>query len=128
MKMNCQKSGLVRFGPLLLCLLCLAEPFHACAHALLDHAEPAVGSKISSAPDQVKIWFTQDLEPAFSSIRVEDSRGKQVDKKDSHVDDHRKSRLLVSLPKLPAGTYVVTWRAVSVDTHKTQGHFEFTIK
>ena len=39
-----------------------------------------------------------------------------------------KSLLQVSLPQLPAGTYTVIWHVVSVDTHRTQGHFEFTIK
>src|SRR6202011_73050 len=34
------------------------------AHAFVDHAEPAVGSQIRSAPTQVKIWFTEKLEPA----------------------------------------------------------------
>ena len=29
---------------------------------------------------------------------------------------------------LPAGEYTVRWQAVSVDTHHTQGTFEFTVK
>ena len=29
---------------------------------------------------------------------------------------------------LPAGAYKVHWQAVSVDTHHTQGTFEFTVK
>ena len=30
--------------------------------------------------------------------------------------------------KLAPGTYTVKWRAVSVDTHHTQGDFDFTVK
>jgi hypothetical protein len=100
----------------------------ASAHAFLDHADPKVGGTITNSPTEIKIWFTQNLEPAFSTLEVRDAQGKEVDKKDAHLDDKDKSLFLVSLPQLPAGTYTVIWHAVSVDTHKTQGRFEFTIK
>ena len=101
----------------------------ALAHAFLDHADPKVGSTIASAPSEIKLWFTQDLEPAFSSIEVRNAAGVEVDKKDAHPGAKNKSLLIVSVPpQLPAGTYTVSWHVVSVDTHKTQGHFEFNIK
>lgn len=101
---------------------------HAWAHAFLDHADPKVGSAVTNAPTEIKVWFTQNLEPAFSTLEVRDAQGREVDKKDAHLDDKDKSLFLVSLPQLPTGTYTVIWHAVSVDTHKTQGRFEFTIK
>lgn len=109
-------------------ILFLAGQSVAQAHAFLDHAEPKVGSTITGSPAEIKIWFTQNLEPAFSKVEVRDAQGKEVDKKDAHLDDKDKSLFIVSLSKLPAGTYTVTWHVVSVDTHKTQGHFTFTIK
>jgi copper resistance protein C len=112
----------------LMAVLLLALQTHARAHAFLDHAEPKVGSTVTNSPVEIKIWFTQELEPAFSKLEVQDAQGKEVDKKDAHLDDKDKSLFLVSLPQLPSGTYTVIWHAVSVDTHKTQGRFEFTIK
>ncbi|HXD00784.1 MAG TPA: copper homeostasis periplasmic binding protein CopC [Verrucomicrobiae bacterium] len=109
-------------------ILFLSLQSQAWAHAFLDHAEPKVGSAVAKAPAEVKIWFTQELEPAFSSLQVTDAQGKEVDKKDAHLDSKDKSLLVVSVPELPAGVYTVAWHVVSVDTHKTQGHFEFTIK
>jgi methionine-rich copper-binding protein CopC len=100
----------------------------ASAHAFLDHAEPRVGSKVSASPDEVKIWFTQELEPAFSSIKVFDANGNQVDKKDTHLDDKDKKLLKVSLSTLAPGEYKVVWQVVSVDTHRTNGDFKFQIK
>lgn len=100
----------------------------AWAHAFLDHAEPKVGSTVTNSPAELKIWFTQSLEPAFSTLEVQDAHGQQVDKKDAHLDAQDKTLFLVSLPPLPPGIYTVVWHAVSVDTHKTQGHFEFTLK
>jgi methionine-rich copper-binding protein CopC len=108
--------------------LLLALQTSAWAHAFLDHAEPKVGGTVNHSPAEIKVWFTQNLEPAFSKLEVQNAHGKEVDKKDAHLDDKDKSLFLVSLPELPPGTYTVIWHAVSVDTHKTQGHFEFTIK
>jgi len=109
-------------------ILFLAAQSQAWAHAFLDHSEPKVGSAITIAPAEIKLWYTQDVEPAFSSIEVRDADGKKVDNKDSHRDAKNKSLLTVSVPPLQPGTYTVLWRVVSVDTHKTQGHFQFTIR
>lgn len=106
----------------------LALQSTAWAHAFLDHADPKVGSTVTNSPTEVKIWFTQELEPAFSSIEVKNAAGGEVDKKDVRLDDKDKTLLVVSLPQLPAGTYTVTWHVVSEDTHRTQGSFEFTVK
>ena len=84
----------------------------------LDHAEPAVGSQIHGAPAQVKIWFTEKLEPALNKIQVFDSSGQQIDKRDIKIDQSNGALLTVSLPELKPGKYKVLWRAVSVDTHK----------
>ena len=109
-------------------ILFLTLQTRAWAHAFLDHAEPKVGSTVINSPAEIKIWFTQNLEPVFSTLEVRNAQGKEVDKKDAHLDVKDRSLFLVSLPQLPAGTYTVIWHAVSVDTHKTQGRFEFTIK
>jgi methionine-rich copper-binding protein CopC len=109
-------------------LLALAFQSSAWAHAFLDHADPKVGSTVTDSPTVVKLWFTENLEPAFSTLTVQDAQGKQVDKKDAHLDDKNKELFIVSLPALPAGVYTVNWHVVSEDTHKTQGSFKFTIK
>jgi methionine-rich copper-binding protein CopC len=109
-------------------ILFSALQWQAQAHAFLGHAEPKVGSTVGNSPPEIKIWFTQELEPAFSTLEVQDASGREVDKKDAHLDDKDKSLFLVSLPQLPAGTYTVIWHAVSVDTHRTQGRFKFTVK
>ena len=97
------------------------------AHAFLDHALPAVGSVVHAPPPQVNVWFTQKLEPAFSRLSVADQSGKQVDKGDVHVDSGDATLLSVSLPPLAPGRYRVTWRALSVDTHVTEGDFTFEV-
>jgi len=120
------KTILFRWG--LITVLFIAIQSQAWAHAFLDHAEPKVGSTVGSSPSVIRIWFTQELEPAFSTIEVDDAQRNEVDRKDVHLDNKDKTLLIVTVPQLPDGTYTVIWHVTSVDTHRTQGHFEFTVK
>ncbi len=97
------------------------------AHAFLDHASPAVGSTENVAPPEVSIWFTEEVEPAFSKIEVTDRAGNRVDAGTTRVDEANPKLLHVSLKPLPPGTYKVTWHIVSIDTHHTDGDFSFTV-
>ncbi|HYY28740.1 MAG TPA: copper resistance CopC family protein [Chthoniobacterales bacterium] len=97
----------------------------AAAHAFLDHADPKVGSTLHEPPAKVTVWMTENLEPAFSKLQVFDAKRVEVDEKDTKVSG---ATMTVSLPKLPAGTYRVSWQAVATDTHRTSGTFDFTIE
>jgi len=103
--------------------LLLAAPA-AYAHATLDHAEPRVGNTVTSAPREVKLWFTQKLEQAFSTIEVTDSSGQRVDSGKARVNGNE---IAVPVRALAPGTYRVNWRVLSVDTHSTDGNFTFTV-
>jgi copper resistance protein C len=107
-------------------ILALSTP--AWAHAFLDHADPKVGSTIDKSPGEIRIWFTEEVEPTFSTIEVLDSSGKQIDLKDTHQDPNDAKLLIVSVPSLGDGEYKVVWSVVAIDTHHTQGDFKFTIK
>lgn len=98
------------------------------AHSGLQRAEPASENTVTRAPEEVRLYFSEQLEPAYSSVRVESAAGEQVDRKDSRVDDSNPLLLRVSLPHLDPGTYTVIWRVLSVDSHVTEGRFHFTVK
>ncbi len=98
------------------------------AHAFLQQAEPEVGSTVRASPNEVKIRFSEKIEPAFSKIQVFAASGKEVDKGDVHLDRSDPALLVVSLPKLGAGTYKVVWRVASIDTHVTEGNFSFHVR
>jgi len=106
-------------------LLCLT-PTLAEAHAYLDHASPRVGSTVNPAPKEMVLWFTQKLEPAFSSIEVRNEQGANMTAGKATVGGDR-TQLRVSLKALPPGNYKVLWRVLSVDTHRTQGDFNFSV-
>ncbi len=116
-----------RAASLVAMLAALAIADAASAHAFLDRALPAVGSTVHGPPAEVKLWFSQELEPAFSTVRVLDKSDKQVDGKDKQVDRGDATLLRVSLPPLAPGTYRVVWRVLSTDTHVTEGDFTFEV-
>jgi len=114
--------------PLLAALALLAlSASAASAHAFLDRASPAVGSSVPRSPAAISLWFTQELEPAFSTLSVVDQAGTRVDGGDPEVDRNDATILRVTLKPLPPGTYKVIWRVVSVDTHPTEGTFTFRV-
>ena len=121
-----QNPSVLSCAVLLLVLSWAGAP-PAVAHAFLDHASPRVGSTVSQAPSELTLSFTQNLEPAFSTVEVFDEKGAKVDKGDVKVDPNDGALLRVSLNPLPPGTYKVVWHVVSVDTHPTEGDFTFQV-
>ena len=105
----------------------LIAPTAVWAHAFLDHADPAVGSTVPAAPAVVHLWFTQQLEPAFSSVTVTDQSGASMNDGPAAIDPSNPSEFDVKLTHLAAGTYTVKWHVLSVDTHTTEGDFTFHV-
>ena len=96
------------------------------AHAFLDHAVPAVGSA-APPPHEVRLWFTEAVEPAFSGVAVTNAAGDRVNDGKIAIDSHNPQELHVKVKPLIPGVYHVQWRVISVDTHRTQGNFSFTV-
>ena len=117
----------VRVALLAVLAAVLVVPDGAFAHAFLDRAAPAVGSTVHGSPAEVRLRFTQELEPAFSTVRVFDHGGKQVDRQDKRLQRGDATLLKVSVPPLAPGIYRVVWRALSVDAHVTEGDFTFEV-
>jgi methionine-rich copper-binding protein CopC len=75
----------------------------ATAHSALDRAEPRPGSRLRTPPAEAKVGFTERLEPAFSTHRVENEAGRRVDRADAHVDDVDRTLIRTGLSPLEPG-------------------------
>ena len=106
------------------CAIALASSGAALTHAALHRASPEAGSTVSESPHEVTLMFTDSLEAAFSSADVTDSGGTRVDDGKSHVNGNM---IRIALKTLSPGSYRVHWRAVSVDTHRSEGSFKFSV-
>jgi methionine-rich copper-binding protein CopC len=114
-----------RFGVAALATVLIAAATLAFAHARLVRTSPAPDSILRAPPTQVSIWFTERLEQAFSNIEVTDAAGSRVDQGNPQVDG---KVMRVELRALRPGRYRVNWRAVSVDTHTSEGSFSFAVQ
>ena len=99
----------------------------AWAHAELKQATPAVDGTVQEAPAEVTLKFSERLESAFSAVIVRDAVGKRVDKADGRIDRADRTVMRASLQPLSPGAYIVEWRALTADTHRTEGAFIFRI-
>jgi methionine-rich copper-binding protein CopC len=97
------------------------------AHAKLARSEPAAASTLRSAPGEVRLWFTENLEAAFSSAHLLDGERRRVDGAEGKVDGTNGTLLRMTLPALGAGSYTVVYRVVSIDSHVTAGELSFNI-
>jgi len=98
------------------------------AHSALQRAEPPVESKLRWPPGEVRLTFTGRLEPAYSTIRVRNEEGAEVDRQDTRVDPSNPLVLRATLQPLERGAYTVLWRALSVDGNATEGRYTFRIE
>lgn len=103
-------------------------PPAAMAHAELDSARPAAGSVAVTPPPEVSLWFTEALEPNFSTIEVKNAEGVTMQAGPATLAPDNPARLRVPLKPLPPGTYTVIWRVLSVDTHRSEGTYTFTVR
>ena len=80
-----------------------------------------------TAPTEIALNFSEKLENTFSTVIVRDAMGKRVDKGDAHVDKADRTLMKVPLESLMPGIYIVEWKALTADTHRTEGAFIFRI-
>ncbi|GAA2427925.1 copper resistance CopC/CopD family protein [Streptomyces glaucus] len=104
----------------------LAGAGPASAHAALTGSDPRQGAVVDRAPAQVSLTFSERVAVDGDALRVLDPRGKRVD--DGEPAGAGGTTYTVRLHSgLPDGTYTVTYRVVSADSHPVAGAFTFSI-
>ncbi len=116
---------LIFFG---LLLISLVLPSAARAHAELDHTIPAPDSTVDAPLSEMTLVFTEQIEPAFSTVEIHDDDGNPISIDGAHIDVENMTTIHVPLKPLASGTYHVVWHVTSVDTHGTEGEYTFHIK
>ena len=99
----------------------------ASAHAFLVKSNPAVGS-VATRPGTLTLEFSEGIEPIFSGVDLLSASGMPIMLEQFHFADGGRKVLVAPLPVLTPGSYHVKWHVVSVDTHRTEGEFTFTVK
>jgi copper resistance protein C len=107
-------------------VLALVTSQAAMAHAHLSGQTPAAGST-TQAPPALRLKFSEGVEPAFTTVTLT-REGEPVTLKSLATAPGDNTELVVTpdKPLLP-GRYQVQWRAVSVDTHHSEGQYGFIV-
>jgi copper resistance protein C len=111
-----------------LLIILLLLPISSWGHAYLVKSSPARRAIVSNPPTRVVLWFNERLEAQFSQLSIWNAAGHQVDGGDVQVGPDDGKRLSVGIPTLPAGSYTVKYRVLSVDGHIVEAEFPFTIR
>ncbi len=74
------------------------------------------------------MWFSEDLNPTFSTAQVITVKNQRVDLKNAHIAPGDPREMDVSLQSIPPGVYIVIWRTQSADDgHILTGSFIFKV-
>jgi copper transport protein len=82
------------------------------------------GAILATPPATVRLTFTEPVEPVGDGITVVAPSGARVDRGPARVVG---ADLLVDVAANERGTYRVTWRVTSADTHAEAGSYTFSI-
>lgn len=97
----------------------------ASAHSRLLSSSPADGSTVPASPGEIVLTFNEDINPQFVTVRVTDGEGGDVVDAEASVAGPRVT-VPVSQP-VAAGSYKITYRVVSADSHPISGSTAFTV-
>jgi methionine-rich copper-binding protein CopC len=96
------------------------------AHSFPESEAPAAGQTLNEPPSEVRIKYDAPIEKLFAQLAVIDSSGQNLALGAPTVSDDGYI-LVVKVPRLKPGNYLVKWRVVGIDTHHTEGSYSFSV-
>ncbi|WP_404711347.1 copper homeostasis periplasmic binding protein CopC [Sphingomonas sp. MMS24-J13] len=97
------------------------------AHPKLLSASPAANSAVA-APGKIEMHFSEGLIPAFASIDLVEKKTSAKVAVKTNVSGGGKTLTGVPARPLTPGAYHLTYRVTSVDTHRIQASYDFTVR
>ena len=121
---------------LVLTILIPCLPISLLAHGILIRAAPPVDARVTERPGQIRLWFNESVEHRFSRVTVHratrDAATGELqpqERIDAGLSPGPRitQELAVTLPEtLTPGLYLVQWKVLSIDSHRTTGKFTLT--
>ncbi|MFJ8689317.1 copper resistance CopC/CopD family protein [Micromonospora wenchangensis] len=97
----------------------------AAAHAALVATSPVRDAVIGSPPGEVVLVFSESVSPVIGRVQVLGPDGRRVTAGEP-VADGATLRIPVRVPDRPLGTYLVSYRVISADSHPVAGSFAYS--
>jgi len=105
----------------------LALPAAAWAHAALLHTVPEASRTVNTPPAEVRLTYSEPIEPRFAIVSVTDAAGRQLTSGPPRRAPGSPQTLVTPLRHTPQGWYLVFWRVISADGHPVRGAFTFAV-
>jgi methionine-rich copper-binding protein CopC len=102
-----------------------AQTEAALAHAKLKSAQPAADAKVQAGLKEIRLVFSEAVEPSLSSVEVDDAGGQAV-ASSKGMKICAKQTCKLALPGLAAGIYTVKFHVLSMDGHVVEGSYKFS--
>ncbi|MDG4837058.1 copper resistance protein CopC [Micromonospora sp. WMMD967] len=105
--------------------LLIAPATSASAHAVLQSSSPAASSVVPSGPSEVVLTFSESVRKVPGKIRIIAPDGSRADRGEPAFDN-----TVVTIPVSPdagRGTYLVSFRVISADSHPVSGAFTYSV-
>jgi len=110
------------------CVLLLLLAQTAEAHAQLVRSEPAAGALLNVAPKELRLEFSEDLDPSFSRVQLFNSKNQIINAGPGLIDAAAPTVMQLALGALPKDSYTAIWRSRSaVDGHISEGSVPFGV-
>lgn len=118
-----------RIATAVACLLAvsLALPAAGWAHASLLRTFPSATGIQTAQPHEVRLTFSEPVEPRFAIVSVTDASGTQQTTGRPTRSAVDRNMLVTPVKTLHQGWYLVFWRAISADGHPVRGAFTFAM-
>ena len=120
------KSIGIRFAYVMIFLACQVP--QAWAHAKLVRSDPNARAILTRAPSVIQLWFNEKLEPDYSTAELRDGAGTRVSMEKAAIAPSNAKQLMLKIPPLAGGEYVVQYRVLSVDGHIAESNFRFSVR
>lgn len=118
-------NRLLRGATALAAVCCAALAF---AHPALVSSTPSSGQVLDAPPKELRIRFSEPIEPAFTHVELLDAAGVELKGRELLAVKDDANAVAMPLPPLSAGLYKARWSAAGRDGHRVKGEFTFTVK
>ncbi|MEV6365669.1 copper resistance protein CopC [Micromonospora sp. WP24] len=105
--------------------LLIAPATPASAHAVLSSSAPAASAVVPTGPSEVVLTFSESVRKVPDKVRVIAPDGSRADRGEPVFEG-----AVVKIPVDPAGengTYLVSYRVISADSHPVSGAFTYSV-
>jgi copper transport protein len=121
-------AGLAGLALSVLSVLAVPGAGPAGAHASLVGTAPAPGQRLERPPAEIVLEFSERVSPLRDGVRLVDPQGRPVGGEQATNPPGAPGRVRLPVAAgLRDGTYTVSWRVVSADSHPINGAFAFTV-